>query len=181
MLKMYRNNEGFSLIEVLIAIVVGALGLLGLAAMISMSVKHTKNSVYRTTATILASQLADSIRINRNAKAAYVTSNSNFSGIPASDNELNETITLPAMSCYGATKTCTPQDLAGYDMYLWWLQAKTMLPEARASIAIDAANPDIVLITMSWTEQTSNEESDADVGGQKTGYKRSFHSLEVHP
>lgn len=175
------NSQGFSLIEVLIAIIVGALGLLGLAAMISMSVKHTKNSVYRTTATILASQLADSIRINRNAKAAYVTSNSNFSGIPANETELDESITLPAMSCYGATKNCSPQDLAAYDMYLWWLQAKTMLPEPKASVAIDAANPDIILIAMSWTEQTSKEESDANVGGQKTGFKRSFHSLEVHP
>lgn len=176
-----RKNEGFSLIEVLIAIVVGALGLLGLAAILSLSVKHTKSSVYRTTATILASQLADSIRVNRNAMGAYVTSNSNFSEISAGETELDDTISLTETNCYGSTKDCSPADIANYDMYLWWLHAKTMLPDPKATIALDAADADRILITMSWTEQTNKEASDTDGAGKQTGFKRVFHTLEVKP
>lgn len=171
-----KREKGFSLVEVLIALVVGTVGLLGVAASLTIYLKNTKSSVYRTTAVVLAGQLSDSIRVNRDAKVAYATTNDNFSTIAAGETELNDSIDLSEINCYGKDNVCTPYEVAGYDMYLWWLQVKTLLPDPRASVEIDATDPDRLLLELSWTEQTTKVGSE-----NQTGYMRSFHKLEVHP
>ena len=176
MQKQTMNQGGFSLIEVLIAIIVGAVGLLGIAALMGVSLKHTKNSVYRTSAVVLVGQLSDSIRANHVAKNAYATTNDNFSGITVGENELNDSTNLAEVNCYGKDNPCTPDELAGYDMYLWWLQVKTLLPDPKASIAIDSTDPSRLLLEISWNEQTVKEASD-----NNTGYFRSRHRLEIRP
>lgn len=62
-----RAHKGFSLIEVLVAMVVLSLGLLGLAALQMTSLRFNQSSQMRTQATILASDIFDCMRANRNA------------------------------------------------------------------------------------------------------------------
>lgn len=59
------RQAGFSLVEVLISLLVIALGLLGLAMMQTLSVRYAQSSNYRTQATNLAYDLFDQIRANR--------------------------------------------------------------------------------------------------------------------
>ena len=66
-----RRSRGFTLIEVLIAILVMAFGLLGFALLQTMSVRFTQSANYRTQATNLAYELFDQIRANRVAANAY--------------------------------------------------------------------------------------------------------------
>jgi len=66
-----RQSRGFTLIEVLIAILVMAFGLLGFALLQTMSVRFTQSANYRTQATNLAYELFDQIRANRVAATAY--------------------------------------------------------------------------------------------------------------
>lgn len=66
-----RTAAGFSMIEVLIALVVLAVGLLGLALLQTMNLRYTKSAQQRTQAINLASELLDTIRANRSELTAY--------------------------------------------------------------------------------------------------------------
>lgn len=62
-----RSRAGFSLIEVMIAVLVLSIGLLGMAALQGFSLQNTRSANYRSQATNLAYQLIDSMRGNRDA------------------------------------------------------------------------------------------------------------------
>ncbi|KAF1698309.1 type IV pilus modification protein PilV [Pseudoxanthomonas jiangsuensis] len=62
---------GFSLIEVMIAILVLGVGLLGFALLQTMSVRFTQSANQRTQATNLASDMLDQMRANRLVAAQY--------------------------------------------------------------------------------------------------------------
>lgn len=66
-----RASSGFSLIEVLIALVVLALGLLGFALLQTMNLRYTQGANQRTQATNLAYDLIDQMRANNLAAAQY--------------------------------------------------------------------------------------------------------------
>ncbi|ALS95216.1 type IV pilus modification protein PilV [Xanthomonas oryzae] len=65
------RTKGFSLLEVLIAIVVLAFGLLGFALLQTANVRFVQSSNYRTQATNLAYDLMDQMRSNRFQSAWY--------------------------------------------------------------------------------------------------------------
>lgn len=66
-----RRQRGFTLIEVLVAILILAFGLLGFAMLQTMSVRFVQSSNYRTQATNLAYDLLDQMRANRYQAAWY--------------------------------------------------------------------------------------------------------------
>ncbi|SEL73946.1 type IV pilus assembly protein PilV [Pseudoxanthomonas sp. GM95] len=66
-------QSGFTLLEVLIALLVLAVGLLGFAMLQVMNVRFTESANYRTKATQLADTLLDQVRADRTAVASYVT------------------------------------------------------------------------------------------------------------
>ena len=68
---------GATLIEVLIEVLILAIGLLGLAGMQMTSVQSNHSAYYRTQATVLAGDLADRMRANRTA-ALTTAYNTNF-------------------------------------------------------------------------------------------------------
>lgn len=61
-----HSSQGFTLIEVLIAVIVLALGLLGLAGLQAAGLRNNTSSYLRSQATFLAYDMADRIRANRN-------------------------------------------------------------------------------------------------------------------
>ena len=69
--RFSRRPCGFSLIEVLVAILVLAVGLLGYALLQTMTVRLTQSSNQRTQATNLACDMLDQMRANRMAAPQY--------------------------------------------------------------------------------------------------------------
>lgn len=65
--------SGFSMIEVLVALVVLAIGLLGFALLQTMNLRFTQSANHRTHAINLASDLLDQMRANRNDGAWYAS------------------------------------------------------------------------------------------------------------
>lgn len=82
---MSKAQHGFSMIEVLITVLILAIGLLGLAGLQSTGIRSNHSAYLRSQATILAYDIADRMRANRSAAlvGAYTTAGS--SGIPAQD------------------------------------------------------------------------------------------------
>ncbi len=58
------NNKGFSLIEVLVALLLTTVGVLGMVALQGRSIQYTQDSVQRNTAVSLANELIEIIRGN---------------------------------------------------------------------------------------------------------------------
>jgi len=63
-------SRGMSLIEVLVALLVLSIGLLGLAALQTVSLQGGQNAYYRTQASNLAYEVSDFARVNRSVVLA---------------------------------------------------------------------------------------------------------------
>jgi type IV pilus assembly protein PilV len=63
----YPHSRGLTLVEILIALLILSIGLLGLAGLQTMSLKFNTSAYYRTQATALAYDFADRMRANRQA------------------------------------------------------------------------------------------------------------------
>jgi type IV pilus assembly protein PilV len=79
-LSVRLTCRGFSLLEVLITIVVVAIGLLGVAGMQVSSIKLADLAQTRATGVALANDIVDRIRANRGNALGYTTS---FGGAPS--------------------------------------------------------------------------------------------------
>jgi type IV pilus assembly protein PilV len=148
-----NKNAGFTLIEVLIAMVVLAVGLLGLAGLQVTSLRNNQSAYNRSQATQLSYDLADRMRANIDGKATYTTI------LPGA-----ATAKLACLSTPG----CSPADMAENDLYEWNFLVTTNLPSGAATIAVLAG---VYTITISWTE---NRDEDNDGVSDITSFRTSF-------
>src|ERR1700679_2772247 len=114
------DARGFTLVEVLVALVVLSIGLLGMAKLVMLS-SHSNDSAYlRSQATALAYQILDDMRANRNTALQQGYDSTLAAGA---------TQTNPGFSCAGAGNACSaPANLALYDVYAWQTRLQTALP-----------------------------------------------------
>ena len=137
----FRGTQGFTLIEVLVAIVVLSIGLLGMAKMVMVS-SHSNDSAYlRSQATQYAYAILDAMRANRNTalNQGYDTA---LGAMPANPG-----------SCVGAV--CANLTLAQYDVYTWKQRMAQVLPSGTASIVtVPAANTTAVIIVQ-WDDSAA--------------------------
>lgn len=108
-----HHQEGASLIEVLIAILILSFGMLSLGGMLAVSVQLPKLSGYRATATNLASSHVERIRANPDAFA----NGSYVSGLNETSDWSFSTIAISGSNCVftGGTQ-CTSTTLAAADI-----------------------------------------------------------------
>lgn len=119
-----RNVRGFTLLEVLIALLIFSLGLLGLAGLMVVSVKTNQSAYLRTQASFLAQSMADRMRANIAVIDEYEAT--------------YDESTAGAASCEATA--CVPTALAANDRAVWSQQLITQLPRnATASIECDGA------------------------------------------
>ena len=66
-----RHQAGLTMVEVLIALLVLGVGVMGLAMMQTLNLRYTQSANHRTQAVNLAGELIDMMRTNRSQLAAY--------------------------------------------------------------------------------------------------------------
>lgn len=142
---------GFTLVEVLIAMVVMAIGMLGIAGMYVHSMQAGRTSQLRTQAVTLAADIADRIRANPQGGIAYIGA--------AANNACSD------------TNICTPVELANYDAWLWEQQRDLSMPYG-TGVSVDyddtvAGQPPIYTVTVQWPE-----------AGQTPSYEIQFGAVE---
>jgi type IV pilus assembly protein PilV len=134
-MNQHKKNlaHGFTLLEVLVAVLVLSFGLLGIAGLLLASVQNNSVSTQRTAATFLAQDMADRIRSNINAtktKTANGAAQPAFylSGDVAANN-----------NCFGVASTgCTnPQTVAARDLFVWQQQIAQSLPGGTGIVCRD--------------------------------------------
>jgi len=143
---MNRNRQtirGFTLIEVLVTLVVLAIGLLGLAGLQASSLKHNNNAYQRTQATYLAYDILDRMRTNP-------------VGVEAGGYDDIDTLPLPAIpACVlGAGALCDPADLALNDAFEWATRLNATLPSGRGIVTatVPGSPNDPFTVTVMWDD-----------------------------
>ncbi|MBT8091910.1 MAG: type IV pilus modification protein PilV [Gammaproteobacteria bacterium] len=128
---------GFSLIEVLIALIIMSVGMLGIAGLYVQGMQAGRTSVFRHNAVTLAGDVADRIRANPSALAgaAYAA------GVGADKN------------CVDGGENCSPANMAQHDIGLWEQQATRSLPNGTVQINLDdSVSPPTYEIVVTWDE-----------------------------
>jgi type IV pilus assembly protein PilV len=130
------RSKGFSLVEVLVALVVMSVGMLGIAALYLEGLRAGRTALYRTTAVTLAADMADRIRANSTAGLAYAGAGPGVDG-----------------ACINGASDCTPDQLADDDWFDWSNQLEAQLPEGTVGeIDVAGATPATYTITVAWPE-----------------------------
>lgn len=129
-----RRQRGFSLVEVLIALVIMSVGMLGIAGLYVQSMQAGRTSMLRHHAVTLAGDVADRIRANPRAGIAYQG--------PGVDG-----------SCVSGVADCDEVTMAGHDIFLWDQQAVDTLPSGDVAITFDdTGTPPTFDIVITWAE-----------------------------
>lgn len=138
MLGITRSNSqrvgGFTLIEVLIALVILSVGMLGIAGLYVTSMQAGRTSILRHNAVTLAGDIADRIRANPRAGPAYALAGANN-------------------NCVDGGVNCTLGQMAAHDIFLWDQQAANTMPNGTVNIVFNnGVAPPTYQITVAWTE-----------------------------
>ena len=118
--RRFPRARGYTLLEVLVALIVFSIGLLGLAAMLVSAVKGNHKAYYHSQAVNVAQAMAD----GRRATAVAVWQDQYDTGFTAGGVPANCT-------------PCTPAQNAARDIAAWGRMANTLLPNGQ--VAIDCA------------------------------------------
>lgn len=138
--RSLASQTGVTMIEVLIALLIFAIGLLGVAGMQTLALKSTNNSNARTLVNLHAYEIAERMRANMSA---------------AEDGEYNGiTAVTGATDCM---PSCTPAQLAAWDGDEWITNLQADVPTATA--AVTYANG-TATITINWTERGLGDDTE---------------------
>ena len=127
-------NDGFTLIEVLIAMLIVAIGLLSIAALQFKGLQYSHDAYIRSQVNILAYDMADRMRLNRSNAPSYDTQVTNY--------------TVPGNGSMGDVLN---------DVACWKEQLYDALPPgSTADISRDVAN-NLFTIQLKWEDRDGTE------------------------
>jgi type IV pilus assembly protein PilV len=133
-------NSGFTLVEVLVVVLVMAVGLLGGVFLLLTGFRASRSAMQQTGAATLAADLGDRIRANQAAGAAYAL-------------HAGTVLAPPTKPCL-ASAECDANDVAAHDLYEWQQAAMAALPAARTSVQVapaDGTPENVYRIEIEWT------------------------------
>ena len=142
-MQLISTQSGFTLLEVLVAILVLAIGLLGLASLQAVGLQFNQSAQFRTQATNLAYEMADRMRSNRQAAR-----NGDYDGVLANP----PPPCTPNLALDQAT--VAERDVAERDVAAWRNSLACLLPLGNGAIEV---NDDVVTITVQWDDSRGQE------------------------
>lgn len=146
-----KDAKGYTLIEVLVALVVTSIGLLGMASLQVTALKQNQNAYLRSQAMIAASDIMDRMRANAEgvADGNYFGSGDAYDGNNADK------------SCEG--EECNPSEMAAYDLNNWKSYIQEELSSGGGCITRKAeTSPGIQRDTVSEAQALCTNSGDAD-------------------
>ncbi len=133
-----RKYRGDTMIEVLVTVLILAVGVLGVAAMQVTTLKNLNSSNSAGVAAIVTNDFVERMRANgaEVLLGTYIHSNA------------------PSTFTNCVTQICSANQLAGYDMGTWWASMAAALPLATGQVTrVGASNTFIV--TVRWDDDRS--------------------------
>jgi type IV pilus assembly protein PilV len=184
-----HRQQGFTLLEVMVALFVLSVGLLGVVKLEALAYSSTNIASKRSLAALEAASLAASMHVNRgywttpDASGATIVVNA----ATVAPNGVAVTAAAPLLGaiagvlqdCKTATP-CLPVNMAAYDLQQWAVALGLGMGSAQtttvATINCGTANPVSCMINIVWAENTVN------MSAQETGALASpSYTLYVEP
>ncbi len=137
-----NKNAGFTLIEILIAMLVLSVGLIGMAGLQASGLKNNVGAYKRSQATLLAYDLADRMRANVQGANTYTTV------LPSAAAAQASCLTLAG---------CTAAQMAQNDLFEWNAAINSILTAATATINVDATGT--YTITLAWDDYDDTDDT----------------------
>lgn len=141
-----RRQHGVGMVEILVALLVMSIGLLGYAGLQLRALGSTEDAHYRTQAIAIAQDLAERVAANPQALSVYTTA-ANWAAL-AGDGDSR---TMPASWNTCTQAACTAASMADSDILHARWQARWLLPNGRVAAAECVADG-AVCVTVSWRD-----------------------------
>lgn len=141
--KLIKRQQGLSLLEVLIAILILAIGALGFAGLQMKALSTTNDANYRARAILLAQDAIERIQANPSQLEQYVNASSWSSpGAPGS-------------SCTGAS-VCEPTSMRAQDIAELAHSVSTAIPNGQI-VATPCPFNSMSCVVVSWEDKSPND------------------------
>lgn len=161
-MKALQSQRGGGLIEVMVAALVTAVGILGYAGMQIQTLGEAGNAQHRMQAVALAGDLISRMRVNPAARTAYL--------------EADYAVAAEA-DCLAST--CSVEQLAAADIYAVQQQMAGRLPGGRLALTENVARG-TVMVRISWNSQPATaEQCDNPELNEENRYESSCVAMEV--
>jgi type IV pilus assembly protein PilV len=148
-----EHQKGVSLIEALVALLILALGIMGLAGIQTQTLVDSRSSNYRAVAVQAAEDLLErmqansQVRITNPAPNPYVVA---FGSTPANPN------------CFA--NDCNGIQLANFDLWQWKTALGALLPGGDARVFRSTTDPSQFGVLVAWNETLSKNQATASAG-----------------
>ena len=130
--------NGFTLLEVLIALVIFSFGLLALAALMAKGLQYNTSALHRSYASMQAYDMADRMRANR-----IGITDGNYKLISGAGSD---------PGCTTTTAGCTPAQMAQYDGWAWNSANAALLPSGSGKVEKVENDDTTYTITVTWDD-----------------------------
>lgn len=145
--RLQPPQSGITLIESMVAIVIAALGILGILGVQMRTLSDTQTTVRRAQAIRLIEDLSERLKTHPNALLSLGSYASSWT-TPST------AVAAPSVDC--ATTACTATQLTTYDVATWRRSVQRALPVGDATIFLapgdDPTNPRQLGILIRWRE-----------------------------
>ncbi len=169
------QGGGFTLIEVMVALIVISVGLLGIAGMQGLALSSAGNARMRSLASIEAASMAAAMHTNRDFWSVTVgtwtvsgTTFTDSSGLLTAGTDCTSAGAVP----------CAPAAVASYDLQNWANALSAVLPSPQATISCPNGTPPMsCTITIQWAENAvslSQSQAAAAQAAQSSGTPSAF-------
>ena len=135
-MKTRHPHRGFSLIEVMVAVLIVSLGLLGIAGTLLTATRSASSSYLEQNAVQYAYDMVDRMRANANA----VTAGGPYTAT------LSAPTSAPSANCN--TSSCSSAQMAAWDVWEWQSLLHSNLPNGLGSVTVASGTDNTVTITV---------------------------------
>jgi len=179
-LNNHRLIKGFTLFEVMVALIVCGVGLLGLAKMAALGISASQNAGSRSLIAVQMESLASMMHANSafwQPATTPVFAKFTATGTTITDASGSLITAYPA----GCLTTCTPTQLAAFDVNTWVQDMNNQFPTYNATVTCAPAPVQIdCTIQVTWTEKQLAINATAAVGSATQITQQSY-SIYVKP
>lgn len=186
------EERGFSLVEVMVALIIICVGLLGIAKLEALMLSSSGTSRLRALVALQAASLADTMHADRDywdgSSTAYWDPSKGNLSLTASESSGSTTWTgtnAPAAgnpTCLGSA--CNSEQLAAYDLSTWATDMQQVLQNYTSTITCSQVPVTLVVsctISITWNENTVAANSQEGKVGAPAAFQQQTYTLVVEP
>jgi len=143
------TSSGFTLLEVLVALLVLSIGVLGIAKLQVVMLRSTNESKVSNQAAMLVQDMAERIRANRFGDYQI--------GILVPENCDSKGSALCRDDRFGSAESCDPDQMVAHDAKVWACTIQEKIPGARGSVTVQASG---YRVAIAWSQLSIDGQSE---------------------